>query len=279
MNNTEFAFISLSDLVYIPSDSVYIPFPDISDWPKDSAFKFLLPSETRKDFLKKASISENEKVWIFDYKSNNIWSAPVKSLALVAVLNPYDNWEEGGFEVGDYMIGFQLDLSKFPVQNFDLINSLATINKVNIFMSKGLSMVSWIPGKAVDFANQNSTLPSFWRSEIQKNAYFTATYNEFQIDVHTMTKQSNQAYHYTIRNKVTGELMDDFLVQSSESCEPAPLNLVDPNFSTGNQWIGSLIKGQPPVLLGLEYYSFSCPKIHVLKKGIQPWILNCDCRH
>lgn len=274
-----FAFISLSDLLICDSDTFPFPFPDISAWPKDSSYKFSLPRITRIGLFKQAGISESDMVWIYDYASNHLLPLPVKTLPLVALLNPYENWENGGFEPSDYMLGFELGLKEFPQHQNNLHTSLAAISKSNPFDTQGLQKVQWKSIPTEQFPGNGKNKPTFWATGATVTGTFSSDYSNVQVYVQTLQKQSSIGYHYLIRSKSKAELIEDFYIQSSESSEPAPLNQVDPNGSTGEQWIGTLIKGQPPVLLGLEYYSFSCPKIHVLKKGAEPWWIFCDCRH
>ncbi len=274
-----FAFISLSELLISDSDSLPFPFPDRSEWPNDSSYKFSLPQNTRNGLFKQAGISENDKVWIYDYASNHLLSLPVKTLPLVALLNPYDNWEEGEFGPSDYMLGFQLELKQLSLKQDRVFTSLATIGKSNPFDNQGLQKVQWKAIPADQFPSIGNPLPIFWSKDTTLTGTFSSTYSNIQLYVQTLQKQSSNCYHYRIISNPKAELIDDFYVQSGESCEPAPLNQVDPNGSIGGQWIGSLIKGQAPVLFGLEYYSFSCPKIHVLKKDAAAWWILCDCRH
>jgi hypothetical protein len=274
-----FCFFSLSDLVFWDSDTLPFPFPDISEWPNDSSYKFLLPQTTRTGLFKLAGISENDKVWIYDYASNHLLSFPVKTLPMVALLNPYDNWEKGRFEPRDYMLGFQLELKQMPPNKDNYFTSLVAIGKSNPFNNQGLHKVQWKAIQADQFPSAGNPMPLFWAKDATLTGTFSSNYSNFQVYVQTLQKQTSNCYHYVVLTKSTAELIEDFYVQSSEGCEPAPLNLVDSYGRIGDQWIGSLIKRQPPVLLGLEYFSFSCPTIHVLKKGAEAWWILCDCRH
>ncbi len=261
------------------ADTLPFPFPDLSDWPKDSSYKFLLPHTTRTGLFKHTGISESDKVWIYDYASNQLFSFPVKSLPLIALLNPYDNWEEGGFEPRDYMLGFQLNPKQLPADRISFFTCLVSIGKSSPFDNQGLHKVQWKSIQTDQFPKVGHSMPLFWTEDATLTGTFSTQYSNVQVYVQTLQKQSSTCYHYRILSIPERELIDEFYIQSSESCEPAPLNQVDPNGSAGEQWIGSLLKGQPPVLLGLEYFSFSCPKIHVMKKGAEAWWVLCDCRH
>ncbi|MFM8918119.1 MAG: hypothetical protein ACKOGP_10320, partial [Bacteroidota bacterium] len=91
-NSDTIGFVSLSEVLTYSEhpDSTFLP--DLAELPEDSAAHYqriLIPDTIRKQLLQASNIRAHDRVFVYEYANNILFSYPVKDLLLVAYLSPY----------------------------------------------------------------------------------------------------------------------------------------------------------------------------------------------
>ena len=269
------AFVSLSDN-YPLYDYDSLAMPDVSWLTYGEANYIKLGKPYRQHFLKTVKISEEDKLFIYDYANEVLATVPVKEAATVAWLNDYV-FGDGPFSQSDYRIGFEITKNQLKgIEPSPYV--LVYVGKESPFISRRLKRMDWQQIKPsempdVEMSAQNKakvqeylegkyTFGNAYRSEAHGYVFFIQNYayeeesafgrRLIALDAKTQKPVLEQFYH------------------TSEGSMPAEL---------GEQWTGYLFKNKPPVLFGLEWLSFSCPEIYFLSPEHEPLYINCDNRH
>lgn len=280
--NKQMGFISLSDIYPLSEHPDSLAIPDVSEKPFDSIRCFKLDKEYRKRFLTETRISENDRVFIYDYAANVLVSFPVKKLNVVANLNGYASEEDAPFSQFDYMIGFEIDGNSLKgIKDKYFNNTMVFVGAENPFVKGKLKRVMW---KKID-------KKQFPVAKMSKKALALSGSHK-PADTYTFAKDSLQYYlqdfkdeywvfsrRLLIINNKTGNVIFERVFEESEGSAMAPLNNTNPDVGNEIQWTGILFKNKAPVIFGLQYFSFGCPEISFLNKKEKGIYINCDNRH
>lgn len=264
-------FISLSDIY---SDSLTVP-PEIiknrKNIPFDKLKHFELPPFYRQKLLKGTKLSENDTLYLFNYKENQLEKFPINSLKAVANLNLYSS---EGDEIYDYyyMIGFQLNEKIDRKRSGDKTNfSLAYFGKENPFAEQKLEPVKWKKADVKDFPVKITSKLKLGKTYEYKigdlNCYLQDLMSENQL---------TERRFVTLKN---GKVILDRTITKGEGSEFYPLNFVENDEFNENQWTGNLFKGKPPVVFGFLSESFGCTAITFLDNSYPDLYTDCDNRH
>ena len=265
-------FISLSDIY---KDSVTVP-PEIIANQKSLSFEQLkhieLPPQYRKKLLSGTNLSENDSLYLFNYKDNRLERFPIKDLKAVANLNLYTS---EGEPVQDYyyMIGFELNGIFDRQKSTEMSNfSMAYFGKENPFAGQKLQPVKW----------QHASLEEFPLKVKPSNLKPGKTYKFsngklkcFLMDLMLGTEITERRLVTTENGKVTFEKTYTL----GEGSGFYPLNFVERDEYNQNQWFGQLFKDKPPVIFGFVSESFGCTAITFLDQSYPDFYSDCDNRH
>lgn len=292
-------FISLSDILG-PSNP--IAFPNISDKKIKEAEYFTLESKYRSDFLTAIKISENSKVFIYDYGTNVLVTFPVKNLSLVAHISPYVSEEDWPYSFEDYMIGFEINPKSLIGIGQQYHNTLVYIGEESPFIQGQIKPIKWkeiqinelpttetpklgyskITAVLLDYGYSKNDLINFkdvltkaYKYELMGFQYFVIDFLQKRDDYTELIGRRL----FVIKSETQEQVCEKNYVESDRS-SPTPLNYTDKNHSNSvSQWTGNLFKNRPSVLFGFEYLSFGCPEITFLTKSVKSIYINCDNRH
>lgn len=281
---TKSGFISLSDIDPLSENEDSLAIPDVSSWLYDEAKYFKLDAEYRKRFLARTKISENDRVFIYNYSSDLLVSVPVKELKVVVYLSVYVDEREAPFSQMDYHIGFEVNwnlLKGFDTEYFAY--TLVSVGKENPFIKGKMKPVKWkkMDVKSFPLAKMSGKNKARVKKlTVGKTTAYSYTRDSLSYFMREMfEKESPVSRCVLVLNNQTDQLVFERIYEESEGTGLAPLNGTNSGFDGVNQWSGQLFKNRPPVLFGFQYYSFGCPEISFLKKGVQDVYINCDNRH
>lgn len=264
-------FISLSD-VYM--DSITVP-PDIIKNQKNMPFAklkhFELPPFYREKFLKGTKLSENDTLYLYNYKENHLNKFPIKSLKAVANLNFYSSEGEEIYD-DDYMIGFQLYEKVDRERSMDKTEySLAYFGKENPFAEQKLEPVKWKKTNQKDF-------PVKIASKLKLGKTYQYKVGNLDCYLQDLTSENEIIERKLVAVK-GGKVILDKTITKGEGAEFYPLNVVEDDATNANQWTGNLFKGKPPVVFGFLSQSFGCSAITFLDNSYPELYKDCDNRH
>ena len=264
-------FISLSD-IYM--DSVTVPADIIRNQkniPFDKLKHFELPAFYREKFLKGTKLSENDTLYLYNYKENHLDKLPIKNLKAVANLTFYSSEGEEIYD-DDYMIGFQLDEKIDREKSMDKTNySLAYFGKQNPFAEQKLEPVKWKKVDGKDF-------PVKIASKLKLGK--TYHYKVGNLDCYLQDLMSeNEVRERKLVAVKDGKVRLDRTITKGEGAEFYPLNFVEETDNNESQWTGNLFKGKPPVVFGFLSESFGCTAITFLDNSYPDLYTDCDNRH
>ncbi|MGQ2985191.1 oxidoreductase [Flavobacterium sp.] len=277
-----FAFISLSDNYHVSEhpDSLTIP-PS-----KNHLQVFKLDGKYRKQLLHKTKIQETDNVYIYDHFKDKLVTFKVSRLEAFACLTIYSSVDEGPFEAYEYMIGFKVDRKYLKDLGEYYSNSLVYIGKENPFAKGGIKQLLWkkIPPK--DFPNVKMTAENEKKIHHYDRKIYTMGdvwnadadgYRFFLQDI--IVDERIYARWLLVYNSASNQPVLDKMFVDSEGTIQAPLNYIDHEYPSVNQFAGKLFKNKPPVVFGFEYVSFGCPGITFLSASEEDLYINCDNRH
>ncbi|MCD9855704.1 hypothetical protein LUD75_13355 [Epilithonimonas sp. JDS] len=264
-------FISLSDIYH---DSITVP-PEIIKNQKNIPFSkrkhFELPTFYRQKLLKGTKLSENDTLYLFNYKDNLLEKFPIKNLKAVANLNLYSGEDD---EISDYyyMIGFELNEKVSREESMKKTNySLAYFGKENPFANQKLNPVKWEKSSAKEFPVKiNSKL------KLGKSYKYKVGQTECYLQDLMLENEINERKLVAVKN---GKIVLEKTYTKGEGAEFTPLNFVESTEYTDYQWSGNLFKGKPPVVFGFVSESFGCSAITFLDNSYPDLYTDCDNRH
>lgn len=277
-------FISLSDIDHLSENEDSLAIPDVSEWSYAEAKYVQLDSKYRKRFLARTSISENDRVFIYNYASDLLVSVPVKELKVAACLSLYVGENETPFSQMDYHIGFEVSQSLLKdFKETDFNHTLVYVGKENPFIRGQMKPMKWKKMDVKQFPL--AKMRGVGRARIRKLArgktmVYAYTRDSLSYFVREMFEDEIQVSRcVVVWNKQTDQLVFERIYEESEGAGFAPLNAQDPESEYLEQWNGQLLKNRGPVLFGWMYYSFGCPEISFLGKNAGDSYINCDNRH
>ncbi|MFV0482797.1 MAG: hypothetical protein ACK5MG_01690 [Bacteroidales bacterium] len=261
-------------------DEVYLPFISLTDgfsFSDDSgsaiidkkylgsgavASSHYLKSEYRKRFLKQLGVSEDDTVFVYNYKIDSLFCYPVNDLALIARTNNNNQ----AITQYDYLVGFDLS-GKYPSIDIDAaIENFVYIGKDNPFITGKLQPFVWtvvdklpkIVGES--FVGSDSTV---YKSEVGSNLFF---YTPVSGKLLVVNKELDNVVYNVV------------FYQDSET-GLTPLNYKDEDFPEDvYQWTGELFEGKAPVIFGFEFLSSGCGEIRFVDKEKSYIRVSCDNR-
>jgi len=152
-------FVSLSETFRYSEhpDSSFLP--DLAELPEDSAANYdriVVTDSIRKQLLQANNLRPNDRVFVYQYAKNVLFSYPVKELLLVAYLSPYVY--EWPYKQEDYMLGFQFSQKQLHgLTSFDE-QALVTLGKRHPFELGKMRNISWKPIAANDLPTNAAAL-------------------------------------------------------------------------------------------------------------------------
>lgn len=280
------AFVSLSDTHYLSEHPDSLPIPDISEKPYDSIQYFKLTGKYRKRFLEGTNVSEDDKLFLYNYATGKQKSFTVKQLTVAACINVYSSENDMPFQPYYYEFGFGIDsvlVTEFNTDGY-FENVLVYVGKESPFTGEPLDLIKW---KKVD----NSQFPEMKMgaetAEELKGSKLKETYvgtiDSLDFFVQEGTKvvyeYENQVRHIVVLNNKTKEVVFERGFVESEGIGMAPLNLLNLDYPDELQWTGRLFKDRSPVIFGFLYHSFDCERIAFIGGEQNEFPINCDNRH
>lgn len=264
-------FVSLSDIYH---DSITVP-PDVIRNQKNIPFEklkhFELPSFYRQKLLKGTKVSENDTLYLFNYKDNLLEKFPIKNLKAVANLNLYTS---EGDDISDYyyMIGFELNGKVSREESMKKTNySLAYFGKENPFAGEKLSPVEWEKSSAKELHVKIAS-----KLKLGKTYKYKVGQIECYLQDLMLENEIRERKLVAVKNR---KVILEKTYTKGEGAEFAPLNFVESTENTDYQWSGNLFKGKPPVIFGFVSESFGCSAITFLDNSYPDLYTDCDNRH
>ena len=268
-------FISLSEILRYSEhpDSTFLP--DLSELPQDSAASYeriVLTGPMRKQMLQENGIAANERVFVYEYAKNILFSYPVKDLLLVAHLSPYVY--EWPYRAEDYMLGFEFTQKQLHGLAYLDEHALVTLGKRHPFERGKMHNLVWSP-----------IAPElFPKNKIAAAPLTPYNANPYKFgDAHTATLDSLVFYtrelktddeivgkHLVILHRTTQQKLFEHTYLNGESTQLAERDY---------QYAGILFKNQPPVIMGFTWESFGCPIIQSIDPDKKTVVVRCDNRH
>ncbi|MFV0346865.1 MAG: hypothetical protein ACK5IQ_11560 [Bacteroidales bacterium] len=261
-------FISLTDgFIFSDSpDSVIIDKKYFGDNEFDDYHR--LDSEHRKRFLAQLGVSEDDKVFVYNYMIDSLFSYTVKELPVIARAND-DSYNTPATQY-DYLVGFDLN-EKYSVSDVDAaIENFVYIGKENPFAIGKLKPFVW---KAAD------KLPEPIADKFDKADY------QDESKVYSAEADDNIFFYAPMTGKffVVDKAWENVLYQTvfyqNDDAGLTPLNYTNEDFPDEvYQWTGVLFKGKPPVIFGFEFLTSGCGEIRFLDKEKTYIRILCDNR-
>jgi hypothetical protein len=277
------AFISLSDKDKLLDSPDSMAVNDLID----TARCLKLQGDYRKRFFAETGFKETDTVFIYDYSENILVSVSVKNLKLVACLNVYKDDLKQTYTQSDYMIGLEVDKKSLaPFKNNYTRNTLVSVGAKSPFIRKKLNPVLWkkiepagyIP-ETINTLKDTVTMNRWFAKYVIGSAYMYS-WGDFQYFVREFVLDKRVvARHVLVINQRTNKTAYENTYYETEGSSPAPLNFVEGEGYTLNQWTGDLFKNKPPVIFGFTYVDFGCPNIDFLNPQVTGIGINCDNRH
>ena len=265
-SNKDFPFISLSEIQNTGAapDSIVIPHKDKNGL---EVKRYKLNSAQRRVFLSQTGVSENDFVFIYDYRHNDLFSFPVKNLRVVARLSHYSQ-----IDYPDYMIGFEVDEKALRGFKGNIWDALVCVERKNPFAQKQLTPLVW-----------HKITPEEDEAALSKGFEYLMKTDEFHYFLGRGSSQRHSdVMHLLVVEPQTQEVVMDKVFYSSEGGSLYPLRVEGDNHTNNEsfaQWTGKLFKDKPPVVFGFESLSFGCPSISVIDRTQEEIFLYCDNRH
>jgi hypothetical protein len=312
--NNKFFFVSLSDILpYIEDEKEekeYSMIPNNYRYnvPEDQERYVILPHENRNNLLKYLKLSEEDKMYIYDFVNNKMITYKIKDLKGIAVLNVYDRFEDGisrdestGEDIYDewtyraYQLGFQIPLKeKYITENNHYEDFFVSVGPTNPFEQGKMYPILWKEINSATFPlnklskNEKDFIKENNKTEITKAYFYTLNnYKYYLLNFNLPTIQENsyeRGYMVLVVLK-DNKLVSEELILTGGNNGYLPLNMqprteFDVCTHLIHQWTGKLFKNSPPVYFGFTYAGDGCPWISKIELVEDNRIfINCDNRH
>lgn len=274
-------FISLSEMLAISDhpDSLTIPSEFWGEVYRRDVDLVLLEGVYRKRFLKGTGLTESDSLFIYDFQIDSIVSFSIKSLTVCAIPNVYLGDNEFIYDQYQYHVGFRIN-DNLDGFSFYFENAFAAFGRKSPFEKGKMQPLEWMTVEA-------SQLPKV--EQLDRNGAVTAN---LRITGSYLSKQGHFGYYlqdlyenerYFGRHLIVMDMLTDKIVLNqqfyeSEGASGAPLNSAEGGVGI-YQWTGVLFKNYPPVVLGFEFFSFSCESICFFGEKKPAITIKCDNRH
>lgn len=273
-NENTIGFINLSERYpwnYESQEASFIPEESIGKT------KILFNEKQTNRILKKMNISKNQNIFIYHFKTDQVYTIPIRGLRAFAKLDGYSSPSDNHLSEQDYEIGLRLG-KQFDKQG----ENFAYIGLDHPFQSGKFKPMVCKPADYKDLpklvrenesANNSSMLYS--KSLIYSNGalnYYFIDYNKKQNDTNRYLRSIQ------VQNTKTNEIVYQDLQTDSESSYISEL-ATENNKKHIGQYTGQLFKNKPAIIHGLMSHSFGCPGIDFLSPTEPPIRILCDNRH
>lgn len=269
------SFISLSDVYPLSENPDSAALPDLSQLDESNAkayTKIKLDSLYRKRFLNGVHLTENDRVFIYDYSSDALLSYQVKKLNVIAVLNVYGG--EWPYQQGDYMIGFEIDKEIPPSFRDEYAYTIVVTGNKSPLERGLLHKIKWqIVLKSKFPVKTPPVLEAEFAGKCNPGEVYRFAKEglEYFLQEYISTEDGKVAVkRLIIRDDTNKNIILEKLYYRGESAYFSDLN---------EQWTGRLFKDKPPVIFGFQYFSFGCGMITFIDSPAKDVSINCDNRH
>ncbi len=238
-----------------------------------------LDSNFRSRFLGRMNISEDHNIFVYNVSRDKIFTYRVKDQPLVGILTPYGAQDQ--IQQYDYIIGF--DLNETLKKGINYTETIFTyIGKENPFQTGQLQELIW---SKIDYnlfkTNINWNNATFKiRYDPLKDVYLFSMENLDYYLINLVENDQLRDRHLIIVDRSSKTIMADFYYSEGESSSLAPITIKGAQQgSSGGQWTGKMFKNAPPIIFGILYHTFGCPKIDIISESRSSIRLRCDNRH
>lgn len=277
-------FVSLSDN-YPVGEADTLAMPDVSELSYEEAERIVLQGQYRSRLLNTLKLSEKDNIFVYNYANNILVTIPIKEVMVVAWLNIYASPDYAPFRRDDYMIGFEIPVSRLKGIKDNTGNTFVAVGKNNPFEQGKMKHMMWQPVAKKDYPVVPVSAENIkWLEEtgygvdLSKTGDFYTSETEGYIFFvqHYMYEDGNtQARRLLVLDAKTKKPVTERFFFNSEGSMLVPLGTDE----TSEQFVGRLFKSKAPVTLGFEYASFSCESITVISEKREDIDINCDNRH
>ena len=242
---------------------------------------FQLKAQRRKRFLKKAGVSENDQIFVFNIPSDTVYDFKINNLPLIATINIFSKGRDN-ISAFDYEYGFELP-ENFKIKG----DGLVYIGKENCFQTGYLKPIVWQKTETKNFPvnfKNSIVYPSHrdWIYSMSSGKSFKFSNDGFDYYLQNLTKDGNIQHRFlAIIDSKTRELISDQFFLDTESSSLAPLNSKGEGATTSTQyqWTGRIFKNKPSIIYGMLFHTFGCPAINFVNEAEPPIYIKCDNRH
>lgn len=248
-----------------------------------------LSEVSRRAFLDTLQISETDSVFTFSYTSNKIERWQVADLKVVAWVSYYESSKV--YNSYQFMVGFETSTVN---SREDFKRGITAIDARNPFRRGAFVPISWrksdttlldldmtVMGPTRCYRIDSTGTPL----EFSYQNYRLVVQDFFQKFQRQRRNELVNYFDHTMRKLVvtdteTGMLISEKYYFDTEGTSPAYVVEAGTNGdNVGNQWVGHLFWGYPPVLSDMEYQSFGCTELDILDMNGGGITLRCDNRH
>ncbi|NRS90354.1 hypothetical protein HNQ02_003294 [Flavobacterium sp. 7E] len=268
VENHSTGFIPLTDSYHWSDNKDSLAISDNYLGNKNSENFHILNEKYRSRFLNAMKILETDKVFIYNYSLDSIYTFQVNELPLLAHITVYG--AEPPISQYDYLIGFDLQ-GILPTTDFDsYFNAFVYVGSENPFEKGKMKPIIW-----------KKIHPSVFPKEVKSN-----NLSKLKINLLYTFQMENRDYyllnktHLIVLDAKTRKVISENTFFKNESASFAPLSFVnDKNKNLPVQWTGNLFKNKPPVFFGFLYESFGCISLNFIEKPENNIYIRCDNRH
>lgn len=274
-NNIRQAFVNISesyDWNYSDTVSTLIPKMNLG---KDT-INFDL---TQKDqILKKINIKADDRIFIYNFSSDSIYTFEVDETPIIACINIYSLGSQN-IEEYDYEIGFNLK------QNYKTKGeNLVVIGKSNPFQTSSSKPIIWekisVHNDTIELEKENKKW--FLNGTYLKDQFYTFEFEKYSLLLRDFNKldSTNRLRYLIVWDKSAKKSIFKNIYRDSEGTSLSPIQSVgQQNLQNVEQWIGQIFKDKPSIIFGFLYYSFGCSEIQFLDRERTSVTILCDNRH
>ncbi len=277
-------FVSVSDRYWLKEhpDSLAIPDQYLGNRTEPAETYFKLTGEYRDRCLKATDISENDIVYVYDYKKDILLRFYVKGLNLIAVLNHYTGVNENPISQYDYRIGFEINPKYLNRFSKYYPHVLVSIGRSNPFTRGKMKPMTWTKTEISLFPSDTKLIKEdqWLANSTAGDTYYFKMDNLTYFAQNIMVDAGFAARHLAVIDSQSKALLFEQVYAGSEGGDPTPLNNIHPEYNIYlNQFAGQLFRNNPPVVLGFMYRSFGCTGIEFVTGNKERVYIHCDNRH